>query len=100
MRTFFANLAQHGLGMSAMVGSPGSEMPENDENASSILLNSPGSRGAWSLSRQYSRTSNNAADGELNRVSVDIQQPFGLRTFARALDEIMAFTAIPMHSRN
>lgn len=97
VQTLLASLARHGFGMSVVevLG----DLQQSDASSHPISLNSSSSGGAWTLSRSARGDNDNALDGgsERNggehRTVVSIRQPFGPRTFASALDEIMAFTA-------
>jgi CheY-like chemotaxis protein len=93
LQTFFANLARQGFGMSVVVpGSPEYDEEHKDTSPHSISLSRSASSGAWNLCRRVYGDGGNAAGGPSNRTVVSIRQPFGPRTFASALDEIMAFT--------
>jgi len=85
VQTLFAKLAREGFGMNVV--ELASDQQQSDASPHSISLIDPTSRGAWTLSR--------SAHGDMRNGgwNVSIQQPFGPRTFASALDEIMAFTA-------
>jgi signal transduction histidine kinase/CheY-like chemotaxis protein len=100
IRTFFANLAQHGFGMKVVVGSSNNDEPQYDGAAHSISLNGSNSGGAWTLSRSACLTGENAGNSKSNHASVRIRQPFGPRAFVSALDKIMAFTATAAQSDN
>jgi CheY-like chemotaxis protein len=93
LQTFFAILARQGFGMSVVVpGSPESDQEHEDASPHSISLGRSASSGAWNLCRRIHGDVSNATDGASNRTVVSIRQPFGPRTFASALDEVMAFT--------
>lgn len=89
MQTFFSNLACRGFGMSiAVVGTFNEDQKQGDASPNSVSLSASTSGGAWTLSRPA-----RGADSGSNCTVVSIRRPFGPRTFASALDEIMAFTA-------
>jgi CheY-like chemotaxis protein/anti-sigma regulatory factor (Ser/Thr protein kinase) len=99
MSTFFANLARKGFGMGVVeLATPGDDQHQSDGSAHSIYLDSSTSGGAWTLWRHDGGAGDNGADGgsaaagESKCIVVSIRQPFGPRTLASALDEIMAFT--------
>jgi CheY-like chemotaxis protein len=94
VQTLFANLARYGFGMSVVeLASLDDDQQQSDGGSHLTFLDKSTSGGAWTLSRPAHGASGDAADGISNPKIVSIRQPFGPRTFASALDEIMAFTA-------
>jgi len=93
MQAFFANLACQGFGMTVTTESSENDQKPSDASPHSVSLFSTTSGGAWTLCKPAHRASDGAPDSETKRTFVNIRQPFGPRTFASALDEIMAFTA-------
>ena len=94
MPTFFANLAREGFGMNVLTAGPsGNHQTQNDVSPHSVSLRGSTSGGAWTLCRRARGKPDNASEDGSNSTVVSIRQPFGPRTFASALDEIMTFAA-------
>lgn len=86
-RIFFANLASRGFGMRVVELAPPSRSQQHSETTSnSIFLHGSASGGSWTMRKPAHHDA-----AESDRKVVSIKQPFGPRTFATALDEMMAF---------